>query len=86
MSKGPHHTGTYHRRALKLRAQANANPNTLCWRCGQPARNGDPWTAGHLRDGDPTSPLLPEHASCNYRAGAIMRNERHANPKPSRRW
>jgi len=94
MGKPSHRTGSYFRRAMKLRAAANANPNTTCWRCGRtlaehpPHKTGKPaiWTAGHVRDGDPTSPLMPEASTCNYTAGTILRNQRHTTPPPSRRW
>lgn len=74
--KPAHYRGAYHVQARRIRAAANANPNTRCWRCGHPARPGDPWEAGHLRDGDPASPLLPEHRSCNRAAGARLTNTR----------
>lgn len=90
-----HYAGTYQaRRRLLLR---HASPLSRCWRCQRlldehpPHRNGDPayWTAGHVRDGDPTSPLMLEASTCNYAAGARRRNElakrRNGNPT-SRRW
>lgn len=70
----PHYHGDYKTRAKQVRDQANADPNTRCWRCGGHARPGDPWQAGHLIDSDPTSPLAPEHRSCNTRAGASLRH------------
>lgn len=33
-------------------------------------RRGDPWEADHVAAGDPDSPLLPAHRSCNRRRGA----------------
>lgn len=80
--KPAHYRGGYHVNSAKVRAQANADPLTRCWRCGrllpehQPHRNGKParWTAGHLRDSDPTSPLLPEASTCNLKAGATYGN------------
>ena len=75
-----HYRGTYGRRARWVREMANANPQTRCWRCGQPAIEGDPWQAGHIRDGDPSSPLAPEHTSCNARAGNNLKEPR------SQRW
>lgn len=81
-----HYTGTYTARARRLRIAATRDPYTICWRCGQPARPGDPWQAGHLRDSDPTSPLLPEHRSCNTSAGATIGNALRGGRKPSRRW
>jgi hypothetical protein len=75
-----HHRGDFHVRSRKVRDQANANPDTVCWRCGlrldqHPAhKSGKParWTAGHLKDGDSTSPLLPEASTCNFQAGARL--------------
>lgn len=80
--KGAHHKGGYQRKAHRIRQAANANPHTRCWRCGRPLqehpphKNGRPayWTAGHLIDGDPQSPLAPEASTCNFAAGA-----RHGN-------
>jgi len=77
MPKPPHHAGDFDTTAAHVRAQANADPNTTCWRCGntldqcRPHRDGTParWTAGHLRDDDPTSPILAECSPCNYRHG-----------------
>ena len=80
---GPHHKGTYLVRARALREAANADPSTRCWRCGGLARPNDPWTAGHVVDGDAASQLLPEHASCNYRAGRLSQINGF---KTSRRW
>lgn len=74
---GAHHHGDYQRRARLVTAAANADPTTVCWRCGRPLdahaahRNGRRpwWTAGHVVDGDPTSMLLPEASTCNFAAG-----------------
>jgi hypothetical protein len=80
----PHHRGDYLVRSRDVRDAANADPATRCWRCGKtlrehaPHHNGKParWTAGHLRDSDPTSPLLPEASTCNYSAGALLGGRR----------
>ncbi len=64
-----HYRGTYYRRAKALRDAANADPTTRCWRCGRLAIPGDPWQAGHVIDADSSSQLLPEHQSCNVKAG-----------------
>lgn len=90
-TKAPHHRGSYHRDSAKIRAAAYADPTTTCWRCGltleqkRKQKPRDKWTAGHVLDGVPGSPLLPEHASCNYSAGAAMGNKRRAmqRPKPN---
>ena len=73
--KAPHHMGSHQVTARRVTQAANADPTTRCRRCGGLARQGDPWEAGHLRDGDPTSPLLPEHRSCNRAAGARLTNQ-----------
>lgn len=74
--------GSYHVDSRRVREAAYADPTTRCWRCGAtlamhaPHRNGKParWTAGHLRDSDPMSPLLPEASTCNKSAGATYGN------------
>jgi hypothetical protein len=79
MTKGPHHSGDYQRRAKQVRDAANRDPSTRCWQCGKTqAEHGRAWTAGHERDGDPTSRLLPECARCNYSRGATAGNRRRA--------
>lgn len=94
---GAHHRGTYPARARALRARANADPLTRCWRCGRtlaehpPHRNGKParWTAGHLVDGQENGPLAPEASTCNYAAGAVLGNKRRSRRgqrRTSRRW
>lgn len=50
----------YRKQAAALKAQA-----TTCWLCGKPLPPGE-GTADHLNAGDPTSPLLPACATCNY--------------------
>jgi hypothetical protein len=67
-----HYRGNYQVRARLVRDAAYADPLTRCWRCGKTLSQhvtGDTWQAGHVRDGDYTSPLLPEARSCNARAG-----------------
>lgn len=80
--KPAHYRGDYHVRSRRVREAAYADPLTRCWRCKlmlhecKPHRNGKPatWTAGHLIDGDPRSPLLPECSPCNKSAGASHGN------------
>ena len=91
--RDPHYRGNYDARSRALTAAAKANPNTRCWRCQltlaehTPHHSGRPayWTAGHVRDGDPLSPLLPEASTCNYSAGAQLVNGK-AIVRPTRRW
>jgi hypothetical protein len=86
-----HYSGDYQLRARAVRAAAYANPDTRCWRCGKTLVEHGPgvrWDAGHVRDGDPTSPLAPEASSCNRSAGAALGNVRRARRKvnPTRQW
>ena len=74
----------YRRRRDAMVAWALSWPQLArCWQCNQPLatcgpnrngrhRNGTRahWTAGHVRDGDRTSPLELECSPCNYRRGA----------------
>ena len=63
--KRPHYAGDYQARAKAVRENA-----IYCHICGDSGRATDPWTADHLIPGDPGSPLLPAHRSCNSRRGA----------------
>ena len=62
--KRPHYAGNYQARAKAVRDSAQ-----YCWICLEGARPNDPWTADHIIPGDPDSPLLPAHRSCNSRRG-----------------
>lgn len=64
-----HYQGGYHQAAARLRNEANADPTTRCWLCGLLRIDGDPWTADHVRPGDPDSPLAVAHRSCNSSRG-----------------
>ena len=86
-----HYAGGYKRRALGVRVYAYADPATRCWRCGltlEQARSADGpgvrWQAGHVRDGEVGGDLLPEHSTCNARAGASYGNAKR-EPR-SRYW
>jgi hypothetical protein len=97
-----HYAGDYARRAAVVRRRAALNPATQCEavhpvtgkRCGRtlaehpPTRNGQPpkWQAGHVRAGDPTSPLRPEVDGCNTSHGAIIGNRRRLRSWSSREW
>lgn len=82
MSKKPWYQGSYHVQSKRVRDAAYGDPSTRCWRCRltlaehEPHKNGKPatWTAGHLIDSDPRSPLLPEASTCNKSAGASYGN------------
>jgi len=87
--KAAHHRGAHTRLARQARARYNADPNTLCARCHQPARIGDPWQAGHKLDGIVATSLAdyqPEHQSCNTSAGARLGNQRRAGNDPTLNW
>lgn len=84
-----HYSGDYQRRARLVRLAAYADLETRCWRCGRTlAEHGHKarWDAGHIRDGDPTSPLAPEASSCNRSAGATAGNLRRRQLITSREW
>lgn len=78
MAKPPHHSGTYHVRARRIREQANANPFTRCWRCGKTMdeirqlRPKAKWQAGHLVAGQVNGPMLPECSWCNAKHGQAL--------------
>lgn len=59
-----HYSGDYKKRAKLVRDAAE-----ICWICGQGEIANDPWTADHYYAGNPDSPLLPAHRSCNSRRG-----------------
>lgn len=59
-----HYSGDYRKRAKQVRDSAE-----ICWICNEGYRPNDPWTADHYYAGDPNSPLLPAHRSCNSRRG-----------------
>jgi hypothetical protein len=58
--KRTYYNADYQRRAKLVRQTA-----TLCHLCGEGPRIGDPWEADHVYPGDPNSPLLPAHRTCN---------------------
>ena len=70
-----HHQGTYAKRAAAIRNAANTNPDTVCWRCGRGAIEGDPWQAGHTTPGEVNGELKAEHRSCNASHGATHGNQ-----------
>ena len=82
MRNRQHYRGSYHVQSKRIRDAANANPNTRCWRCGltlHQIRQTKPkarWTAGHIIDGLPESPLAAECSPCNYGEGARLGNRR----------
>lgn len=63
-AKRQHYKGDYRRRAKAVREAAS-----VCWLCGEGERQGDPWQADHVVPGEPESPLMPAHRSCNIRRG-----------------
>jgi hypothetical protein len=83
---GAHHRGSYAARARKLRAAANADPLTRCWRCGRTLAEvpGSTWDAGHYLD-NPNGELYAEHSTCNRSAGATLGNQRRTQGT-TRRW
>jgi hypothetical protein len=63
-AKSGQYSGTYKARAKEVRDTAIA-----CHLCGEGFRLHDPWQADHIIPGDPASPLLPAHRSCNASRG-----------------
>ena len=59
-----HYKGDYAKLSKAVRENAQ-----ICWICGLGPNAQDPWTADHYYPGDPNSPLLPAHRSCNSRRG-----------------
>jgi hypothetical protein len=55
-----HYKGDYQTRAKLVRDSA-----TICWICLEPFYRKEDITADHYYAGDPFSPLLPAHKSCN---------------------
>ena len=89
MGKAAHHRGPHQRLSAQARARYNANPNTVCARCGQQRRTDDPWQAGHRHDGIVATSLAdyqPEHRSCNAAAGARLGNQRRQGNDPALNW
>jgi hypothetical protein len=60
----PHYKGSYAKQAKQVRDTA-----TVCWLCGLGRNPDDPFTADHYYPGDPDSPLIAAHRSCNSRRG-----------------
>jgi hypothetical protein len=83
-------SGSYHRRAKRLREAAYGDPGVRCRRCGLTyaqavtlwGKQGAAWQAGHVVDGHPGSPLAAEHARCNTSAGGRLGVERKAKRAP----
>lgn len=92
MGRPAHYRGTYQAEAKRIRALANADPTTRCWRCARTLaehpnhHNGKPptWTAGHVNDAQVGGPLAPEASTCNYSHG----HRAHEQPPTvtTKRW
>jgi hypothetical protein len=63
-AKSGQYSGSY-----KARAKAVRDSAVICHLCNEGFRLGDPWQADHVIPGDPASPLLPAHRSCNASRG-----------------
>jgi hypothetical protein len=96
----PQHKSSQYRAAAKrVRAAANGNPFTRCWRCGNTLdkcgprgdgrnRNGTPctWHAGHLVESSLAHGLLPECSHCNTSSGARFGNAKRVEPHSEIWW
>ena len=91
MANKPHHADpTFRRASAAIRARANRDPGTTCWRCGltlAQRRATHPravWHCGHLVTGDIRGGLAAECSVCNCRDGQRVKTEREkvdANPR-----
>jgi len=84
-----HYSGSYQTRAKRLRAEAYADPLTVCWVCGKTLhhwRPDDTWQAGHVIDGAVDGELRAEHRSCNNSRGGRRGWEATHDPGPSVAW
>jgi hypothetical protein len=61
-----HYKGDYQTRAKRVRESA-----TVCWICLEGFLDRAEITADHYDAGDPYSPLLPAHKSCNSSRQAL---------------
>lgn len=68
-----HYLGDYRSRSAEVRRSA-----TRCHLCGEGPHLDDPWRSDHLVAGDPASPLLPAHRSCNARRRNLTVDEYRA--------
>lgn len=89
--KAPHHKGTYHQQSARVRAAANADPDTQCWKCGRTlaqARRFKPkahWCAGHVIRGQEGGDLLAECSICSNAEGGRTRTRKSKRRSP-RSW
>lgn len=75
--KRDHYKGTYPARARKVRKLGETG-KALCWLCGRGNYPGcGKWSAEHVIEGDPASPLMPTHLRCNI----ARENRRRANAR-----
>lgn len=83
-------------RVTRLRAKMAEQLPAICWRCGQIITQDMAWTIGHVIEVDRAPELMwdeenhqPEHATCNFSAGAAYGNRKRGQAQPSptsRRW
>jgi hypothetical protein len=95
-TKAAHHKGSHQVRAKRCTDWAWTHPTTTCRRCGLThaealtrwGETGAKWTAGHIVDGQVGGPYAPEHAHCNYSAGAVAGNRArtHQAEPHTERW
>ena len=73
--------GRQHQRTRQQWAPVVAAGRTICPRCDQPIRRGQPWDLGHTDDR--RSYTGPEHAECNRAAGGREAARRRVDPQPN---
>lgn len=77
-------------RVTKMRARMAEQLPAPCWRCGRTITPDMQWTIGHIIEADVAPELMwhpdnlaPEHARCNYSAGARYGNRKRRRRLPS---
>ena len=82
----------YHRTTEAIRRARQARRLVVlpvqCWRCGRVIAEGMAFQMGHTVDvalGGTDSQLLPEHTTCNQRAGARLGGKRKAIAERTRK-
>jgi len=66
--------GNYAKQAAEVRAATHK-----CWICGEGWRQNDPWQADHVDAGNPLSPLLGAHRSCNIERANKARSKKRGD-------
>lgn len=84
------------KRVTQMRQRMAEQLPAPCWRCGRIITPDMVWTIGHIIEADAAPELMwdpqntaPEHARCNFAAGARYTNRKRSRRRPaptSRDW